>query len=87
MTTRTVAVNELGYRIGEDHPRAVLTNGEAELLLTMHGEGLGYLTLARKFEISKSQARNIVKGTRRCQSIAGWKVIPTEKSDEEAPQG
>lgn len=72
-----VAVNERGCRIGQDHPRAKLTNHEIELLLRLHDEeGWGYRRLAKKFEISKSQARLIVKGANRWQVAARFKVIP-----------
>jgi hypothetical protein len=78
VNTRTVAVNENGYRVGEDHQRARITNGEVETILKLHEDGMGYHRIAQKFDISKSQVRNIVKSVRRCQVIARWKVIPTE---------
>lgn len=74
MAARTVAVNERGLRIGEDHPHAKLANREVDLLLTLREEGWTYTQLAAKFEISKSQARNICKGRKRCQMPADWKL-------------
>lgn len=75
-TKRTIAINERGHRIGEDRAGAKLTNHEVELLLAMReAEGLGYGQLAALFEISKSSARDLIKGRRRNQTPAGWKVI------------
>jgi hypothetical protein len=72
---KTVAVNEAGLRIGEDHQRARLTDHEIELLLALRDEGWGYGRLAEKFEISKSHARGICRGKCRCQCAAGWKTV------------
>lgn len=73
---RTIGINELGRRIGQDHHNAVLTNHDVELLLTMHEGGIGYGRLAAKFEVSKSHVRDIVKGRRRGQTPSAWKTIP-----------
>lgn len=55
-----------GRRAGEDHPNAVLTNGEVELLRHMREvEGLTYAALAAKFEISKSSVAKICQYARR----------------------
>jgi len=70
-----VAVNEIGRRVGDSHHNAKLTNHEVELLLVMYQEGLGYRRLAAKFEISKSQVRNICKGRARCQSASDWRTV------------
>jgi Mor family transcriptional regulator len=76
--TRTVAVNESGRRIGEDQTGAKLTNHDVDQLWQLHEQGLGYKRLARVFEISRSHVRNIVKGKRRGQTIARWKVVHCE---------
>lgn len=78
MATIQVAINEIGRRIGHDHHRAKLTNGEVEMLLQMHSEGIGYRKLAGMFEVSKSQVRYIIKGSCRAQFPAGWRVIKVE---------
>lgn len=70
--SRTVAVNERGYRIGEDHPNAKLTNHEVELILELREQCWGYRQIADKFEISKSQVRNICLGIKRCQTP--WRI-------------
>ena len=73
-----IAVNEKGYRIGESHPCAKLTNNEVESMLQMRDEGFGYKRLARMFDVSSATARNIVKGRKRSQVIAGWKMVLIE---------
>ena len=75
MTIRFVGVNELGRRVGESHSNSKLTNHDVELLLVLHDEGWGYRRLSAKFEISKSQVRNIVKGLRRCQVATAWRKV------------
>lgn len=72
---RKVAVNEAGYRIGEDHPNAKLTDHEVDLILELREQCLSYRQIADKFEISKSQVRNICKGRKRCQSAWHWKRV------------
>ena len=75
MTSRTIAVNELGRRVGESHHNARLTNHEVELLLALHLEGWGYRRLAAKFEVSKRHVRDIIKGKRRCSVACAWRVV------------
>ena len=70
---RIVAVNARGHAIGEDHPRAVLTNHEVDLLLELRAEGYGYGWLAAKFEVSKSTVRGYCTGQTRAQHPAGFK--------------
>lgn len=73
---RVVGVNERGDRVGQDHPRAVLTDAQVLLLLELRrAEGWSYLQLARKFEVSKASVRDVVKGRRRAQWPAQWRVV------------
>ncbi len=65
-----VMVNERGQRIGEGHRRAVLSDGEVELLEDRGPEDApkrSYSQLARKWKISKSSVRDICTGRRRGQ--------------------
>jgi Mor family transcriptional regulator len=73
---KLVAVNERGYRIGEDHPCAVLTDRDIELLFQLHEEGWGYRRLAAKFDCSKSLVRRILKGEVRGQHPTRFKPMP-----------
>lgn len=75
MAEKQVAVNEAGYRIGEDHPAAKLTNHEVELILELREQCMSYGDIARKFDISKSQVRNICKGLKRCQAPWQWRRV------------
>ncbi len=72
---KTVAVNERGLRIGEDHQNAKYTNGEIEMVLTMRDDGKSYGEIARLVEMPKSTVRDIIKGRRRCQYPADFKTI------------
>lgn len=71
---RMVAVNDAGRRIGEDHPRAVLTNREVDLVHELHEDGMSISELARKMEVSKGCIWKILRGYRRGQVASGWRV-------------
>ena len=63
---KTVAVNEFGLRVGEDHPNAKLTDREIELIRDMHEvNGMSYLELAKRFEVSKGSIAKICRYERR----------------------
>lgn len=70
-----VAVNERGGTIGEDHPRAVLSDAEVGWLLELRGEGYSYSWLAMKFEVSKSCVQKICNGGRRSVTPTGYRRI------------
>jgi len=76
---KQVAVNEAGYRIGEDHQNAKLTNHEVELILELREQCLSYAEIAAKFDISKSTVRDICTGKRRCQCAFRWKRMAKRK--------
>lgn len=64
--SKTIGVNQNGRPVGQHHPRAKLTDGEAALIREEYASGLwSYARLADKFEISKSTVRDIVVGRRR----------------------
>ena len=65
---RMVMVNDLGRRIGETHPRAVLTDHEVDLVLDLHEDGMTLTEIAAKFEVSKGCVWKIVHGYRRGQT-------------------
>lgn len=73
---RMVAVNDKGQRIGESHPRAVLTDHEVDLLLELHSQGYTLAWLAGKFEISRFHVWRIVTGRKRGQTAARFKRNP-----------
>lgn len=73
---RLVAVNDQGLRIGETHPRAVLTDHDVVLLLELRAEGYSYRWLGEKFEIHYTHARRICLGQGRAQWAARFKRSP-----------
>lgn len=73
--TKFVAVNARGNRIGEDHPLAVLTNHEVDMLFELREMGWGYKRLAKKFEVSARHVRDILRGRRRSQFPAAHRRI------------
>lgn len=75
MGARYVAVNARGLRIGEDHPQAKVSDTDVRLIQALHREGMGYGAIAEKFELSKSQVRNIVKGRKRGQTATGHRRV------------
>lgn len=76
---RGVAVNEDGRRIGEDHPLAVLSDHEVELLRQMHeDDGMAVRALARIFEIGHRTARDIVSYRRRNHRVAKYKALTVQ---------
>lgn len=72
---KTVAVNERGLRIGEDHPNARYTDGEVAMVLELRDEGWGYKRIAKALEMPKSTVRDICTGRRRCQCPTTWKRV------------
>ena len=73
---RTVAINEAGLRIGEEHPNAKLTDAEVERIRDLHEfDGMTYKALAEKFEVSKWCIGRICRYERRAQRPTNWKTI------------
>ncbi|WP_417070809.1 hypothetical protein [Niveibacterium terrae] len=69
-------LNAQGKCIGEDHPRAVLTDHEVELIRSMHeDEGFGYGRLAALFGVSKTCIQGVCIYRRRAQTVERWKEV------------
>ncbi|OAE72592.1 hypothetical protein A7J71_11270 [Achromobacter insolitus] len=76
MSRITVGVNEKGIRVGEDHQRAKLTDHDVELMRQLHEEdGIGYKRLARMFDVSREQARDICRYKARAQTPHKWVTV------------
>jgi hypothetical protein len=71
----TVAVNERGIRIGEDHQNARYTNREIQHVLDMRDEGKSYGFIATVMDMPKSTVASICRGCRRCQFAVAYKTI------------
>lgn len=71
MRKKLIAVNNAGYRIGESHHRAKLTDEDVALILALRAAGLSYGEIARKWDagvcISRSTVRDICLGRIRGQ--------------------
>lgn len=84
MDKRTIGVNARGYRVGEDHQRARLTDAEVELIRQLRdGDGWTYAALAEKFEVSKSSIFDICQCRRRADLPTRWKVVRVSDADKE----
>lgn len=76
MGKRIVGVNERGYRVGEDHQAAVLTDAEVELVRDLREAwGWTYDALATKFGVGKSTIQDICTYRRRAQVATDWKEV------------
>jgi hypothetical protein len=78
--TRLIALNDRGNPIGEDHPRAKLTNAEVELIHelanpTDGAKPLSQREIARKFEISRGTVGDIMSFRRRAVYAVGWRRV------------
>lgn len=78
---RTLMVNELGLRIGEDHQNAVLTDAEVDLIRLLHLRGMGYAALSEKFEVSIWTIGRICRYERRAQTVAGFKTMHVSEDE------
>ena len=74
---RRVAVNEKGYRIGETHHRAKLTDADIDTIMELRDAGLTYAQIAAKWDdgvtISKSTVRDVIKGRIRAQHATKYR--------------
>lgn len=81
--TKLVGVNEKGYRIGEDHPHAKLSDEDVELVRALRDEGLSYGEIVKKFDgdvtLSKSMAWQICTFRKRAQVATSWKRVPAKE--------
>lgn len=60
------AENSKGRRRGEDHPKAIHSDADVELMVYLHDvEGLGYKRIAKKFGCSRQTVWNFCNGRTR----------------------
>lgn len=71
----TIAVNERGLRIGQDHHNARYSDREILHVLEMRDEGKSYGFIATVMDMPKSTVACICKATRRCQIAVAWKKV------------
>ncbi|MFJ0380956.1 helix-turn-helix domain-containing protein [Bordetella bronchiseptica] len=73
--TKAVAVNDAGFRVGQDHPRARYTDGEVAMVHNLRDDGWSYRAIAQKLDMPKSTVRNICRGLQRCQAAVRVKIV------------
>ena len=78
--TKLVGVDDRNCRIGEDHPKAKLSDADVELIRELYepSDGAQPLTMreiAVKFEVSVGQVHNIVTFRQRATYPAGWRRV------------
>jgi transposase len=70
---RSLATNDDGHVVGEDHHRAKLTDHEIWLIHELRAEGMRRREIAEKFEVSVYTIIEILSGRRRAHSATGQK--------------
>lgn len=79
---KSVAINESGYPLGQDHHNAKLTNEQVDRIRDLHEEhGLSYTQLAAMYCVSKSMIAGICQYRRRAQTPFGYKTLNVEDGD------
>lgn len=68
-----VPVNARGYRIGEQHHRAKLSDHDIELIHELLDGGMTQRLVAQKFEVSRSSIRDIRNGRNRSQTSDAYR--------------
>lgn len=68
-------VNDGGVPIGESHPNCRYLDKEVEQVRQFRAEGYTLAQLSRMMDMPIRTIRDYIAGTRRQQSVAGWKKI------------
>jgi hypothetical protein len=80
MNRKIFAVNQRGYRVGESHHRAKLSDADVMLILDLRAAGLSYRAIAAKWDdgvtLSVSTVRDICLGRIRAQIPDRFKGKP-----------
>lgn len=71
----TVAVNDAGKPIGEDHRNAKYLDEDVERAIMFRKQGYTYQQISEMLDMPIRTVRDFVHGKRRCQSIADFKRI------------
>ncbi len=70
-----VQVNDAGRAIGEDHALAKYLESEVELARVLRKEGHTLREISKMLDMPVRTIRGYLDGSRRCQSVADWKVV------------
>lgn len=72
-----IGLSDTGRRVGESHPKAILTDNDVEMIRALHEEhGLTCLEIAEKFETSKHTIKEICMYRTRNRQAVKWKPRP-----------
>ena len=71
----TVAVNDIGRAIGEDHWAALYTDADVERAREFRQQGYTLRQISKMLDMPVRTVRGYLDGSRRNQSISGWKVV------------
>lgn len=74
-----VGISDHGYRCGETHHHAKLSDADIDLMHELHQAGLTGAEIGRKFHISKSHACRILSGQSRVTIPMRWLRAPERK--------
>lgn len=72
---KTVALNDIGLRIGEGHPNAKLSDADVEEIRQLHDEGMSYRAISQRFRVSRWTVGRICRYERRAQTPMGFRVV------------
>ncbi len=75
-----VAVNDQGRRIGEDHPNAKYLDDDVERARAFRSEGYTLRAISHMLDMPIRTIRGYLDGSRRAQSIAGFRWVKPRKS-------
>ena len=71
---KLIGVDEKGYRVGESHPKAKLSDAQVEQIRSLYEEGfVSYRTLAKWFGVPRTTVSSICNYTRRLGVLAAFK--------------
>ncbi len=75
---RTVWVNDKGFIVGEDHPRAKYTDADIDAVFELREEGFSLRAIAKKMEMPLRTVRSYLNGSTR-QGVSHSKRIKVNK--------
>ena len=75
----TVAVNDNGKPIGQDHRNARYLDEDVEHVIELRAEGYTYQQISKMLDMPIRTLRGYLDGSARHQSIAGFKTIVRKK--------
>lgn len=70
-----VTVADNGATIGEDHWNAKYLDSDVEHVIELRRDGFTLREIGQMMDMPIRTVRGYLDGSRRCQSVAGWKKI------------